>query len=337
MNKLVGKSVVIVFAGVMLIVGIRFSAAQERPMRGPGMGGPGMREGPDGAGLLFAFDRIDKNSDGKITKDEATDWLWERIVRADTDSDGALTRQELETMRPPGREGAPQRGAGFGPGRADRGRPGEGRAGRGGPGEGGPGRGRAGAVSFESSPLPKNEAEKKILDVLDDMNRNQRRGMMNVPQDDGRLLRLLAESVGAKHVVEIGTSNGYSGIWFCLALRKTGGKLTTYEIDARRASLARENFKRAGVDSLVTLVEGDAHEEVQKMEQSIDVLFLDADKEGYIDYLNKLLPKVRPGGLVVAHNINQRQADPRYVKAITTNADLETLFLPGIGVSMKKH
>jgi len=189
--------------------------------------------------------------------------------------------------------------------------------------------------------MPKTEAEKKILNILDDMDKNQRRGMMNVPVEDGRLLRLLTEATGAKHVVEIGTSNGYSGIWFCLALRKTGGKLTTYEIDARRASLARENFKRAGVDKLVTLVEGNAHETVTKLKNPIDILFLDADKEGYIDYLNKLSPLVRPGGLVVAHNMNPRQADPRYVKAITTNADMETLFLhmqgAGVSVTLKKR
>jgi len=212
-------------------------------------------------------------------------------------------------------------------------------------GGGGPGRGMrrsgAGTASFETSPLAKTDAEKKILDVLDDMDKNQRRGMMNVPKEDGRLLRLLTETLGAKHVVEIGTSNGYSGIWICLALRTTGGKLTTYEIDAHRASLARENFKRAGVSELVTLVEGDAHEEVTKLEGPIDMLFLDADKEGYLDYLTKLLPLVRPGGLVVAHNMTVRQADPRYVKAITTNPDLETLFLhmqgAGVGVTLKKR
>ena len=204
------------------------------------------------------------------------------------------------------------------------------------------GRGRAGAGSIkESAPIPKDEAEKKILDVLDDMNRNQRRGNMNVPEEDGRLLRLLAESVGAKHVVEIGTSNGYSGIWLCLALRTTGGKLTTHDIDEGRAALARENFKRAGVDRIVTLVIGDAHEKVTKLKEQIDLLFLDADKEGYLDYLNKLLPLVRPGGLVVAHNINPGQADPRYVEAITTNPNIETLFLhmdgAGVSVSMKKR
>jgi len=189
------------------------------------------------------------------------------------------------------------------------------------------GRGRAiDTSSMGRPPIPKTEEEKKILSVLEDLEEN-RGQFQNVPPRDGRLLRLLTESTGAKHVVEIGTSNGYSGIWFCLALRNTGGKLTTYEIDSNRASLARENFKRAEVDQIVTLVEGDAHKEVTKLKEQIDILFLDADKSGYIDYLNKLLPQVRPGGLILAHNINPRQADPKYIKAITTNPDLETIFL----------
>lgn len=221
----------------------------------------------------------------------------------------------------------PQRGM-SGPGR--RMRPGRGRLMRGGT-----------DASFENPPLPKTEEEKRVLSVLEDMLENRRWGMQNVPPEDGRLLRLLAEMSDAKHIVEIGTSNGYSGLWLLLALRTTGGKLTTYEIDPRRASMARENFKRAGVDEIVTIVEGDAHEEVPKLKERIDILFLDADKEGYIDYLNKLLPLVRPGGLIVAHNMSVQQADPRYVKAITTNPDLETIFLhmdaAGVGVTLKKR
>ena len=196
-------------------------------------------------------------------------------------------------------------------------------------------------LSIESSPIPKTAEERKILSVLEDMNKNQRRGMMNVPLEDGRLLRLLTEASNARHVVEIGTSNGYSAIWFCLALRSTGGKLTTYEIDPGRAALARENFKQAQVGQIVTLVEGDAHEEIKKLRGPIDIVFLDADKSGYLDYLNKLLPLVRPGGLIIAHNMNPRQADPKYVKAITSNPDLETVFLhrhaAGLGVTLKKQ
>ena len=195
--------------------------------------------------------------------------------------------------------------------------------------------------TIKSSPIPKTEAEKKILDVLEDLYRNQRRGMMNVSPEDGRLLRLLTETTAARHVVEIGTSNGYSGIWICLGLQGTEGKLITHEIDSGRAALARKNFRRAGVERIVTLVEGNAHEEVTKLNEPIDILFLDADKSGYIDYLNKLLSMVRPGGLIVAHNMVYPPPDPRYIRAITTNPDLETIFLhmhaAGVGVTLKKR
>jgi caffeoyl-CoA O-methyltransferase len=192
------------------------------------------------------------------------------------------------------------------------------------------------------SPLwAQSDAEARILGVLDDLDRNERNGMMNVPLEDGRLLRLLTESVGAKRVVEIGTSNGYSGIWFCLALRRTGGHLITHELDAGRAQLARENFKRAGVEQMVTLVEGDAHETVKKLKEPIDILFLDADKPGYPDYLTKLLPLVRPGGLIIGHNMHRPEPSPDYIKAITTDPSLETMFLnmhaAGIGITLKKR
>ena len=196
-------------------------------------------------------------------------------------------------------------------------------------------RGMGGSTVQEKPPIPANSEEKKILDILEDMDKNQRRGMMNVPQQDGRVLRLLTEVVGAKHVVEIGTSNGYSGIWFCLALRTTGGKLTTHDIDEGRASLARENFKKAGVDKLVTLVMGDAHETVTRIKEPIDVLFIDADKEGYTDYLNKLLPLVRPGGLILSHNIDMIGQD--FIDAITKNPNLETVQAQGVTVTLKKR
>lgn len=198
-----------------------------------------------------------------------------------------------------------------------------------------------GTARFDVSPQPKDDAERRILDILAEMDRQRTPGAANVPFGDGRILRLLAESVGAKHVVEIGTSTGVSGTWLCLALRRTQGKLTTFEIDAGRAAEARRNFQRAGVADLVTLVVGDAHEKVKEVTGPVDLVFLDADKTGYVDYLEKLLPLVRPGGLIVAHNMNEEHADPRYVKAITTNPNLDTVFLnmaaSGIGVTMKKR
>jgi predicted O-methyltransferase YrrM len=198
------------------------------------------------------------------------------------------------------------------------------------------------ASVFQAQTIPHTDVETRIMAVLDDLDQHHRRGNMNVPVEDGRLLRVLAESINAQHVVEIGTSNGYSGLWLLMALQKTGGHLTTYDIDRNRADQAIANFKRAGVEKDVTLVFGDAHETVLQLDDTpIDILFLDADKDGYIDYLNKLMPKVRPGGLIVAHNMNTRQAHPPFVEAITTNPTLETLFLhmdaAGVSVSMKKR
>ena len=188
---------------------------------------------------------------------------------------------------------------------------------------------------LEKPSVPKDDNEKKILSILDDILARQR--YRNVPPQDGRLLRLLAESMNAKNVVEIGTSTGYSGIWLGMALQKTGGKLTTFEIDAQRAATARANFKRAGMADIITLVEGDAHEKVTSLKDPIDILFLDADKQGYIDYLNKLLPLIRPGGLVIAHNITPGMADPDYMKAITANPDLETIVRTGVSLTIKKR
>ena len=191
----------------------------------------------------------------------------------------------------------------------------------------------------ERAPQANSAEERRILEVLEDVYRNHR--YLSVPIEDGRLLRILAESIGARHAVEVGTSTGYSGLWLLLALAKTGGHLTTYEIDRGRHELARKNFERAGVGSFATLVLGDAHAEVTQLKDPIDFLFLDADKEGYIDYLAKLRPLVRPGGLVVAHNMVSPPPDPRYVEAVTTDPALETIFLnmdeAGVGVTLKKR
>jgi predicted O-methyltransferase YrrM len=216
--------------------------------------------------------------------------------------------------------------------------------GKGGPGKGGPGKGPPGGMggtsySLDNTTLPKDDVEKKILATIDDI--FQKQGFrLNVPTQDGRMLRLLTESIDAKTVVEIGTSNGISAIWFAMALRKTNGKLITHEIDPATAKLARENFKTAGVSDLITIVEGDAHETVSKLKGPIDLVFIDADKPGYADYLTKLLPLVRPGGLICAHNINSRQANPEFVKAVTTNPELETVLYTageGLSISLKKR
>jgi caffeoyl-CoA O-methyltransferase len=187
-----------------------------------------------------------------------------------------------------------------------------------------------------ASPVGKDEAERRILALLEEMRRSGRT-YLSVGPEAGRMLRLLTEATGARKVVEIGTSTGYSGLWLCLALQKTGGRLTTFEIDPRRAAMAREHFKQAGVDGLVKVIEGDAHETVSQLREPIDLVFIDADKEGYADYLTQLLPLVRPGGLILADNMDMA---PDYVEAVSTNPDLETLYYregAQLGITLKKR
>lgn len=177
-------------------------------------------------------------------------------------------------------------------------------------------------------PYPRDTVEKRIIAVMDDMQDNQASGMGNVLPEDGRLMRMLTESLEAKHVVELGTANGYSAMWFSLALRETGGKLITHEIDQERIGMARENFQRAGIEHLVTLIEGNAHETINKLRGPIDIVLLDAEKDGFCDYLTKLLPIVRKGGLIIAHDSSgEAHMMDDYFKAITEHRDLETVFV----------
>jgi predicted O-methyltransferase YrrM len=184
----------------------------------------------------------------------------------------------------------------------------------------------------QSKPLPKSDFEKRVLHEI----ARHAQDHLNVPATDGRMMRLLTEAAGAKNVVEIGTSTGYSGLWLSLALKSTGGRLTTFEADAGRAATAREYFRKAGVDGIVTIVEGDARANIKRLKKKIDVLFLDADKESYIEYFNQLLPLVRANGLILAHNVDMI-AD--YVRLVTTHPALETLFYMegnGLAITLKK-
>jgi predicted O-methyltransferase YrrM len=258
---------------------------------------------------------LDADGDGTLSESEIGD-APARLKKLDTSGDGKLSGEELPAPNLPARRGVP--------------------GGQGGRGRGGVDTPESG---IENPPLAKDDFEKRVLAALEESREGPR--YANVSSTDGRLLRLLTEAIGAKRVVEIGTSTGESAIWFALALRRTGGKLSTHEIDPGRIRVAKDNFKAAGVDDLVTVIEGDAHETVLRHEEPIDIVFLDADKDGYIDYLRKLLPRVRPGGLIIAHNMRRPSPDPRYLEAITGNPELETAFLlmegSGVGVTMKKR
>ena len=190
---------------------------------------------------------------------------------------------------------------------------------------------------FDLAPARSNTAwEARILSTLDQMQKTGAREFA-VPEADGRRLRILAEALGARNVVEIGTATGYSGLWLCLGVRQSDGHVTTFEIDPRRAARAREFFHQAGVENQITVVEGDAHKNLSVLKGPVDLVFLDADKEGYPDYLRQLFPLLRPGGMILAHNVSTA---PAYLQAVAANPELETIHLTqgsGLSATLKKR
>jgi predicted O-methyltransferase YrrM len=125
----------------------------------------------------------------------------------------------------------------------------------------------------------------------------------NVPYEDGRILYKLVLKGNYKDILEIGASTGHSTIWLAWAASKTGGKVTTIEIDERRRHIALENFKKAGVASYVDARLGDAHEVAPILNGPFDFVFSDADKEWHLQYFRGLEPKMSPNGCFTAHNV----------------------------------
>lgn len=126
---------------------------------------------------------------------------------------------------------------------------------------------------------------------------------LNVPEVDGRTLHDLIVQHHFTKALEIGTSTGHSGVWIAWALSKTGGRLTTIEIDPDRYKTAIANFKEAGLDSYIDAKRGDAHGLVPILPAGYDFVFSDADKEWYSRYFDALWPKMAPAGCFTAHNV----------------------------------
>jgi predicted O-methyltransferase YrrM len=161
-----------------------------------------------------------------------------------------------------------------------------------------------------------------------------------VSEEDGRFLRLMAASSGVRRALEIGGAHGYSAIWIGLGLRETGGHLTTIEYDGARAKAAAANIGRAGLSDVITVVSGDAFAEIPKIDGELDFVFLDAWKRDYKRFLDLLLPRLRPGGLFLAHNVvNKKGEMPDFLAAIQNNPALVTAIVApsneGMSISYK--
>jgi predicted O-methyltransferase YrrM len=123
-----------------------------------------------------------------------------------------------------------------------------------------------------------------------------------VDAEVGALLRVLAVAIGATRMLEIGTAIGYSGIWLAGALPK-GGMLMTMELNPERAAVARENFAKAGLSDRVSVMVGDAGLLIAKVTGPFDLIFQDGSKRLYVTLLDRLVDRLRPGGLLVTDNV----------------------------------
>lgn len=127
--------------------------------------------------------------------------------------------------------------------------------------------------------------------------------LIQVSPLEGRVLALLAAAIGAERLLEVGTLGGYSALWL-LSLLPGRARLETLELDPAHAELAREAFRRAGEEERAEVVEGDARELLSSPRDGapLDLVFVDADKEGYPAYLEAAAERLRPGGLLLADN-----------------------------------
>lgn len=126
--------------------------------------------------------------------------------------------------------------------------------------------------------------------------------LRQVPPMTGRFLALLAASAPPGAWLEIGTSGGYSALWLSLACRAAGRRLTTFEVLQSKAAIARETFEKAGVETLIDLVVGDARAELADYED-VSFCFLDAEKEFYDQCYEAVVPRMVEGGVFAADNV----------------------------------
>ncbi len=138
-------------------------------------------------------------------------------------------------------------------------------------------------------------------DRLDGTPHDQR--LRAVRPEVGEFLMTLALTTRARAIVEIGTSAGYSSLWLAVAARANGGRVTTFEIDERKAVLARASFAEAGVENVVDLRREDALTRLGDLRERVDLVFLDSEKEDYERFLPLIVGVLRPRGLLVADNL----------------------------------
>ena len=167
------------------------------------------------------------------------------------------------------------------------------------------------------------------------------KGQLAISEEDGRFLRLMVVLNHTQKAIEIGGASGYSAIWLGLGLRETGGRLTTIEYDPGRAEELEANIAAAGLGDVVTVVAGDAFKAVPAEPGSFDFVFIDAWKPDYQKYFDMTFPRVRRGGLILAHNVINKGADMKdFLTTVNTRGDLLTAVVApgseGVSISVKR-
>lgn len=163
--------------------------------------------------------------------------------------------------------------------------------------------------------------------------------LLAIGRNTGIFYNILLKSKDAKKILEIGMSAGYSTIWFAEAIsKKTGGKIITIDQDKKKIERAKRNFEDAGLSDLIDIRHGDALEVLLDIKNEFnsseffDFVFIDADKERYIQYFDVILPMVKPGGLIGADNIlfpeRFQKFTNLYVKHVRNNPKIRSVTIP---------
>jgi caffeoyl-CoA O-methyltransferase len=180
-----------------------------------------------------------------------------------------------------------------------------------------------------SAPMANRMRELEAIDTRDrDDGTPRMKRLRQVPPETGRFIALMAAIAPSGRLLEIGTSAGYSTIWIALACRELGRTVTTFEVLPDKVALARETFRQAGVENVITLVPGDAREHLGAM-QDIAFCFLDAEKEVYLECYELLVPRMVRGGLIVADNaIDHAEALASFLERALTDPRVDAMVAP---------
>ena len=169
-------------------------------------------------------------------------------------------------------------------------------------------------------------------EILKDLEKTQKQ-FWNISRTTAEFLYNMIVDSKSQSVIEVGTSNGYSGIWLGKALKKTGGKLTTIEFYDKRLDIAKENFEKCGVADIITTKKGDAATILEYLpdDYKCDFAFIDANKAQYVEYYNIIDKHLKVGGIIAADNITSHAEKVKtFVDAISANPNyqVEILDLP---------